>query len=506
MKKKLFALVLALVMVVSLVGCGSNTKNSTDKEAKSTNSSNSETPNDPSKWPVVSVQLLVGGNVKDEPVVEAALNDYLTSIDAGVLVDMVPINYGDLNTQLTLMLSDNNNPLDLYCWRFYSNLDGIVKNEQAISLDSYKDQYPEVWNMFSDKILQTQQISGSQYALPSVDSFATFDMYMLRKDIAEEIGVADMDGQRITMDELDDILLKAEIAHPEYAYMIRTENEPVQGIDSLGNDRWLGVLMNRGIDQTKIVNYYETKEFKDYIERIKKWEENGLIVDDPLNTTLDLSLYSNDVVAGSYVGGYSKEYVKALIEYLPYETVQFQLTDLIGVSSSVLGGWSISSISKNPDAAMKMLSLMYTDENVARYFILGIKDRNYVVDENGCAWYPEGVDGNNTNWNMTAPWFYPNQTLSIPFSTKMTTYYADMLEAPQKAQFSNAMGFIFDSSSVYDEVAACFTVVDQYRKALMYGQVDLDKYLVEFNRELKDAGIDKIIAAEQEQFDQFLGK
>lgn len=508
MKRKLVSLLLAMTMVISMVGCGSKKEGSDDKTAtggtvQETVADVSTTDSDPSKWQVVSVECAAFGELTGEATVEKALNDYLVSINSGVQVDMVAINFGDLNTQLTLMLSDNDKPLDLFCWRFYSNLDGCVKNEQCISLEAYKDQYPDVWKMFTDKIMMTQQIDGTQYAIPAVDSFATYETYILRKDIAEEIGVADKDGQKITMDELTEIMLKAQQAHPEFKYMINTEDEPVQAIDSLGNGDWLGVLMNRGVDQTKIVNYYETPEFKEYCERINGWEEDGLLLDDPLNAELNISQYNNGVAAGCYVGGYSAEYIKALLATSSYESVQFQLTDLVGTSASVLGGWCVSSVCKNPDAAIKVLSLMLTDEKVARFFILGVEGENYVVDENGCAWYPEGVDANSSTWNLSAPWFYPNQCLSLPFNTTMTTYYTDMLEAPNNAKFSSAMGFIFDSASVYDQVASCSAVVDQYRKALMYGQVDIDEYLDKFNKELKSAGLDDIIAEEQKQLDEF---
>ena len=81
-----------------------------------------------------------------------------------------------------------------------------------------------------------------------------------------------------------------------------------------------------------------------------------------------------------------------------------------------------------------------------------------------------------------------------------------MLDAPNHAKFSEAMGFIFDSAPVYDQMAACTSVVDEYRDALLYGLVDVDSYLEEFNAELKAAGIDEIIAEEQRQFDAWLAQ
>ena len=353
-------------------------------------------------------------------------------------------------------------------------------------------------------MLKTQQISGVQYAVPSVDSYATYDVYALRKDVAEDLGIAGRDGERITLDEMTQIMKDAKEIHPEFAYMVNTNNEAVIGIDSLGNSNWLGVLMNRGVGTKEIVNLYETEEWRNFCIRMKEWKDAGVMMDDPLNNEMTITQYNNGVSAGCYLGGYSPDYIKALIAYSPYEPIEFQLTDMVGTSASVLGGWMISTVCKEPDAAMKMLYLMATDENVARYFILGIEGVHYTVDEKGIARRPEGVTQNNSTWNQDCPWFYPNQCLSIPLETEMTTYYSDMLDAPDHAKFSEAMGFVFDSAPVYDQMAACTTVVAEYRDALLYGLVDVDSYLEKFNEELKAAGIDEIIAEEQKQFDAWL--
>ncbi|MCM1191711.1 MAG: ABC transporter substrate-binding protein [Butyrivibrio sp.] len=505
MKKKVLALVLTAAMAGSMMGCGdSDSGNAGTSGGSQATGGAVEADADPSRWPTVTVQTLVGTRMPDEEMVEEKLNEYLVSINAGVKMDMVQIEMAGMSETLTLMLSDKNQPLDVWCWRFYSNLDGCVKNEQCIPLDGYKELYPDLWEMYPDKVMQTQQIGGVQYAIPSVDSYGTYETYMFREDLAKELGIADRDGEKITLEEMTQIMKDAKAAHPEYAYMINTNDEPVIGIDSLGNPNWLGVLMNRGVGQTEIVNLYETQEWKDYCYLMKEWNDAGLQMDDPLNNSMTIEQYNNGVAAGCYVGGYSADYIKALLAYSPYMSVQYRLTDLVGTSASVLGGWMVSSVCKNPDAAMKALYLLTTDEKVARFFILGIEGVHYTVDENGCAWYAEGVDPNNLTWNMTCPWFYPNQCLSHPLETTMSTYYTDMLDAPNHAEFSSAMGFIFDSTAVYDQMAACATVVAQYRDALLYGLVDVDTYLEKFNQELKDAGIDDVIAEEQRQFEEFL--
>ena len=139
MKRKVISFFLAAAMLLgTLAGCGSQSDQTDAQGTKAASAQPLEVPENPDDWPVIAVQSL-SYDMPDEEMIEEALNEYLISIDAGAKVDLVGINFGDLATQMTLMLSDKQNPLDIFCWRFYSNIDSCVKNEQCISLEPYKD-------------------------------------------------------------------------------------------------------------------------------------------------------------------------------------------------------------------------------------------------------------------------------------------------------------------------------------------------------------------------------
>ena len=249
-----------------------------------------EAASDPSEWPVVSVDVLSftdGLDRKDE--VQQALNDYLASINAGVQAEFVVNTWGDRNNNLTMLLSDKDNPIDLFSWRFYSSVDALVKNDQIISLEPYKETYPDLFTMYPEKVYKTCQIDGQQYSLPSADSFCNFSAYMLRKSVAEDIGVADMDGKKVSLDELNDILTKAEEAYPDQGWWSDMKATNVIGFDTLGDDYWLGVLQNRGIGAKEVVNAYKTEEFRKVFE-----EKNG---DSWINTRESFVFFEDDVVA-----------------------------------------------------------------------------------------------------------------------------------------------------------------------------------------------------------------
>lgn len=511
--KKLISLLLALIMLLSLAACSTQSTDApkdTDKAPASSTPEDTAQPDaslDVSEWPVVSMQIVSTGDSTDEELVEAAANEYLQSIDAGVQVDFIPIAPANTATTLQLMLTGGDDPIDLFNWRWWSSITGVVRNEQAMPLDGYKELYPELWEICDERVMRTQQIDGVTYAFPTMDGFCTEGMYVMRKDIADELGVSDLEGTRLTIDELTDILYRAKEAHPEYAYMFDTENQAnLYNVDNFGDPNYIGVLENVGVDQTKIVNLYETENFYNVAKQIREWNEHGLFQNDPLNNKISITDMNNGLTAGFFCGAYSVDNLKASVTYLTMDVVVFYVSDLAAMGSSVGGGWCVSTVSKHPDAAMKLLSLLLTDGNLMNIVSHGIEGTHYIVDENGNGQYAEGINSNYTGWTLTADWFYPNRYNTIPFDTDNHEYFVEMQDAINGAVFSNALGFNFDSSPVYDQYTAVATVVAEYKDALRYGLVDVDEYLPKFQNELKKAGIDEVIAEEQRQYDAFLAQ
>ncbi len=508
--KKGFVLFLAVLLIVSsLAGCGApkpeDGARTTERTAGESQKGAADT--DPSTWPTVSFPVVPTVEVTDEAMIENALNDYLVSINAGVKADIVPIDFGNLSTVMTLMLSSTEEPIDLFSYLFFSNLSSVVTNEQVIALDDYLEQYPEITQIVGEENMKLGRMNGMQYAIPVVGSYATAWYYVLRRDIAEEIGVSDKDGKMITLEELTEILTDAKAAHPELMYIPLTEDFiSIYGYDSLGDSDIMGALENNGKETAQIIDFYNTDDFEDICRRMKAFEAAGFLLDDPLNQSHDKSYLKTGVAGGSLTNGYDTVSVSDdMITSYNFDAVVFQLSELAATCSTASGaGYCISSVSQHPDAAMKMLSLMYTDENVMRFIAQGIEGTHYVVDENGCSWFPEGKSATELGWGTGAQWYFPNQTLTIPFGTTNVNVYKDMLASNDKAVRSKAFGFIFDNAPVYDDYVAVDAVIQQYRAALLYGQVDVDEYLKQFREELKNAGIGNVIEEKQKQLDAFL--
>lgn len=92
-------------------------------------------------------------------------------------------------------------------------------------------------------------------------------------------------------------------------------------------------------------------------------------------------------------------------------------------TSMVNASWCIANNSKNPEKAMQMLNLMYTNPEVSNLLVNGIEGDNWVfADESkGVITYPEGVDSSNTSYSSVG-WAWPNEQITYVWEGEILMY------------------------------------------------------------------------------------
>jgi putative aldouronate transport system substrate-binding protein len=166
--------------------------------------------------------------------------------------------------------------------------------------------------------------------------------------------------------------------------------------------------------------------------------------------------------------------------------------------------WAIPSYSKNGKQAMQMLNLMYSDKDLFNLLNWGIEGKHYVKTADGLIDFPQGVNSSNSGYPVFSSFMWGNQLLSYVFKGDSPKLYDEYAELNKTAIKSKGLGFIYDAGSKKTENAACLNVWQQYDKSLGVGAVDPNKVLPVFINKLKAAGVDKIIADKQQQFDEWL--
>lgn len=270
---------------------------------------------------------------------------------------------------------------------------------------------------------------------------------------------------------------------------------PLIGYDEIGSYGSPGAVMI-GDDELKVVNQYETPEWRAFVDLMREWYQKGYIATDAATNT-----NGNDLIKAGKVGCYlgnmkpgGKEESEVL--WGREMTVQKIMEGRV-LSSSIAATLNcISSTSKHPEKAMEFINLLNTDKEVYNLVCFGLEGVHYnKVGDNRI----ELVQ--NSGYQPNKAWAMGNQFNAYVYGTQSDTVWEETIALNESASVSGLLGFVFDPEPVKSEVAQCQSVWDQYFLSIIKGSVDPDQYVPEFLEKLKAAGVDKIIAEKQAQID-----
>lgn len=504
--KRMLSCLLVMVMALSiLTACGSK-----DTDPNTGTTGEAATGDLKEKELVKLNVVMMASNKADTAEIVNAVNE-ITREKLNIEMDLTYISYGNYVQQTTMMLSSGKG-VDLLPI-YMTPLATVANNGQILPLDDLLEKYgQDLVKEIGPQYIESGRVGDDIYGITTGRDLAKAYGFEMRKDLADKYNI---DYANIkTLDQLEEALTIIHENEPGVIPVVPPNGELVRnwGWDPLGDDMTnLGVLMDYG-KELKVVNLYETDFYKEFITRTNKWYNSGLIMKDAINNTENTGTMMK---AGSAFGGFANLKpgfdVQETRNYAT-EIVVSEIVPAYTTTSDVqMATWAISNGTKNPEAAMKLLNLMYTDPDIMNLLIYGIKDKHYVaVGEaaNGQSIidYPEGLDATNSGYPPGGGWIWPNQTIGHVWNGNPADYWEIQKDFNNTATRSAAYGFTFDSSRVRNQVTATSNVVAKYHDALMAGVLDPETTLPIFQKELKDAGIDDIIAEKQSQLDQWAAK
>ena len=323
---------------------------------------------------------------------------------------------------------------------------------------------------------------------------------VLRKDLVDKHGI-DLSAVK-TFADLEPVFKTIKDKEPGISPLVQSTQTGTVSyemytpqIDPLGDA--LGVLMLDDNDM-KVTNIYETELYKNTVGLARKWYEAGYIMQDVATTQeMGTSLVKAGKALG-YMNNMKPSYEKQESKATGHEMVGVRLTEPVIQSNGANGFMlSIPLNSQNPERAMQLMNLLYTDADVMNLFAIGIEGKHYVKNDDGTIKLPDGVTESSYVNNQ---WEVGNNFLTHVWQGTDTDIWEQMKAFNESAKVSPALGFSFDATPVKTEVAAATNVVNQYKIGLESGSLD-PALIGEFNEKLKTAGLDKIIAEKQKQLD-----
>ncbi len=511
--KKYLSVVMVLVLAVTLlVGCSSKKAEETTESnnAKVTQGADTTATEKEEPYEIVVAIINIYQDYADIAEVEAAINEItVPAINSTVKLKLVPIS--EQGTKLSLSVAAGEK-IDLI------NTGLITKPGPLVSeglLTDITDYLTPALKEHAGDLLAAGTINGRVYAYPSILYPGQEIVFFYDKDLADQYGITVPD--KISSNEDFVKIFEQVKASGMSAYGISLGDgggasitEFGANFDALGDNNSLsyGVVVDPA-NNTTITNWYESQEFYDLCKDHYDWMQKGYAIPDSLTngyTTTDSM--TNGQCFGftcSYGVGSSEAYWSNMTgKNLGVSIIR---EALLTTAATITQSWGVASNSEKPEKAVQLLDLVYSNTELANLMNYGIEGKHYVKAEGtkNIITYPEGVNSQSVGYGGDMiQWFGDTKTV-FQRTPNTDEFFATIDDfGLVGAAKSNCLGYNFDTAKVTTQLTAVQNVVNEYKATLTTGNVNPDEVIPEFNKALKDAGIEEIIKENQTQLDAWL--
>lgn len=455
---------------------------------------------------VVTYQTLESSILDDLDEVLAAINE-ITVPEIGVEVELKTVDAVDAFTQYPLWIG-NGETIDLMMLN-YQDVTTYVKREMLIPIDGLLAAYAsDICNIIENEyhLGSGSVVNGETYGISTYGYQGNGGGIWFAEETLERAGIVYEKQHVYTYEELSDIFAALKKKNPDvYPLGQITSNGTgstysyyFHGVETLGSSWESGVIMES--ESTVVENFYATEEYYRFLYYMREWYEKGYIYPEAAITDYDIAeLYQSGLILGWPLSS-QPGIVSA---YMGEDAVCLQTSPVyIEPQSARSGFWTIPVTSENPEAAMKFLNMMYRDDRIANLLTYGIEGKHYVVtdEENGTIALPDGETMDTVGFYNALGLYGDMHRIywrgTAEGREKRIEYEQEAIQKP-----TENVGFVYSSSAVETELNAVQEVLDKYIPVLESGCVDLDKYYPQFLEELSAAGMERIVADKQGQYD-----
>lgn len=473
--------------------------------------------------PYAKIDWYVGLNpLPDLPIVNDALNEYLME-KLNCEVNLIYMTSAEWEDKIGTMIASGQD-MGILGFGSQSKSDYVIESQRGAyyPLNDLLETYgQETKALFDDAIWEAMKIGGNIYGIPSLKDNGYFISLIYNQEMADEFGI-DIDSVKYSsFRDLEDLFREVkglrDEKNPQWAERPIVWNVsriyPYNfAFETFLNDSFLAVCNINGImdidgyDDGTVLNFYETPEFLDFALQKQSLVEEGIYAYD--YEIIREWQYDGSIFA--WVGwGYT-----FMQEHLISDafTTSMKMSDRLWTETNnyFSAGTCISANCKNPEQAMQILNLVNTDPFMATMMRFGVEGVHYTYDAEGKMTF-EGTTNADPAQRAYYYWYAaPVGNLTIVNAPEALTgpdgiMLTRMIEYNEACIVPRHMGFVFDTSPVVNELAACTSIVLEYQEELQRGQLnsqeDVEETVKEFVEKLKANGSEKIVAEVQRQID-----
>lgn len=467
------------------------------------------------------VMDLSGTGLPDVKLVEDKINEYLVpEANARLEMEVVPVaSYEDTLTMrvasgesVDIAVIADGELASLSQQGMFLDMSDLIQEYGQDIISAFKDNG-------IDYLLESDYTGDALYYLTNIEGKGFSEFLVMNKDVLDELGV---DVSTInTMEDMEPIYDQVKEKYPNMTcYVPWNTGEELVFLRGSGLNPWtgfeeydplsdsMGALMS--FDSTELVNPYATEEYKNAVTKAREWYDKGYLAKDVATATDGASVtFQNQSAFSSLMLSEQTEeqFTEFMNQSSDFNVIAKAMTK--PMVNTRRAGAVIPASSANPEAAMRVLNEFYSNGDVIDALYYGVEGTHYYINDDNAVVFTEadGTENGSSNSQYSASNVFLIGNLNAAhcrLGVGGQSAHDSIIPSLTESKVIPSLGFSFDYSSVSAEYAAVSAVLDQYYVGLGTGSMDPETTLDEFLQKLNDAGIDKVIAEKQAQYDAFL--
>lgn len=510
MKKRWAALGLAGMMAVSsLTGCGGKTENTAEtkqgsESAKNTDTANAgeETGGEENEETVTVTWCMFGDKQQDQDKVMEDLNKKIREkINVELNLEMIP--QGEFNDKMKLKSTAGEDYDLVFTANWINSFNENMSRDAFMPLDELFEQYgQDIKENIPEWLLDVGKVEGKLYAVPNQQIIARQMGVAIQKEYADKYGFDKTSLADISELEpfLDEIVKNEPTLFPidkRVDATVEKVYEAVVAVGATSGNNGDCVMIKKDDQEANLIPI--TEAVGEQFKKDNEWYQKGYIRKDiatVVDNTADVKANRYVCTMSSYKPGWDAEF--SARQGVPYITVPIEGAYIKAISG-IETMTAINVNSKHPEAAMKLLNLVYTDKEIFNELLFGLEGEHYTKTGDNSA-EPIG-EGGSYKYNLSSyAWKFGNQFNAwyLPGQEEGVWEATDQLN--KEAVVSPLRGFTFDPSNVQSELAQLGAVVKEYANG-QFTAKDIDAYIAERNAKMEQAGLHAVMEEVQRQID-----
>ena len=453
----------------------------------------------------------------DLEMVEGAINE-ITREKINTEINLQIVDMGSYAQQVNLAISSGEK-LDLMVTLpgDTAHFNAMTSQNQLRGLSTLLEEYaPDLMKTIPDQWLTGTTVDGEIYSVTSFGDKATPLCFICRTDILEKTGIEpstiknahDLTNLFAKVKEIEPSMIPLTGGNKGFLtapYMIDADGNffSYEGLGE-GNNSIIAIMPGDG---STISDRYETEEFKATSKWSHSWYEAGYIDKDLANKE---ETQEAGVQAGTAFG-----YFKMLGggEYGAVSAAQatgYDMTAIVLDNAVINTGlirkftWAVPQGATEPEAAVKFLNLLYTDEKVLNLITWGIEDVHYKTLADGTIDFMDGQDASSCGYFLgDCTSILGNGFLAKVRAGQPANLREQLYELNMSAQVSEFLGFGIDNGPVENTLTALANVINELRPVVSSG-VEEEDGVDRLVAKLKGADVDSYVATMQQQLDDWI--